>query len=223
MKKNVIIVAGGIGTRMQTEIPKQFLVLGNKPVLMHSMEAFFNYDRNINMVLALPESQFDFWKKLCTEYQFTFPHFLVPGGETRFQSVKNALNLISEGLVAIHDGVRPLVSQSTIQVTFQKAEQLGNAIPITDMTDSVRIVNKGGHAAFDRDQIKVVQTPQVFRAKEIMPAYQQAYKPAFTDDATVLEDFGKDVYLVEGNPENIKITTPGDLLIAETLLKTLKV
>lgn len=223
MKKNVIIVAGGSGTRMQSDIPKQFLVLGDKPVLMHSMKAFFSYDPNINMILALPKSQFETWRKLCTEYQFSIPHTLAPGGETRFHSVKNALKLIPEGLVAIHDGVRPLVSQSTIRLAFQKAEQNGNAVPITDMNDSVRIVNSGGHAAFNRDQIKIVQTPQVFRAEEIKAAYQQKYKPAFTDDATVMEAFGKDVFLVDGNPENIKITTPSDLLIADALLKILKV
>ncbi|MCF8370988.1 MAG: 2-C-methyl-D-erythritol 4-phosphate cytidylyltransferase [Bacteroidales bacterium] len=223
MKKNVVIVAGGSGTRMQSYIPKQFLVLGNMPVLMHSMEAFYKYNPNINMVLALPESQFDFWRKLCTEYQFSIPHNLTPGGETRFQSVQNALKLISEGLVAIHDGVRPLVSQSTIRLVFQKADELGNAVPITNMNDSVRIVNSGGHAAFNRDQIKIVQTPQVFRTDEIKSAYQQTYIPAFTDDATVMEAYGKEVFLVDGNPENLKITTPGDLLIAEALLKTLKV
>lgn len=223
MKKNAIVVAGGIGTRMQTEIPKQFLLLGNKPVLMHSMEAFFYFDPKIYIVLVLPKSQFDTWKSLCKEYQFSIPHHLGPGGKTRFQSVKNALNLISEGLVAIHDGVRPLVSQLTIQTTFQNAENLGNAVPIIDMNDSVRIVNRGGHEAFDRNQIKIVQTPQVFRVEEIKLAYQQEYKPVFTDDATVMEAYGKEVFLIDGNKENLKITTPGDLIIAEALLKTLKV
>ncbi|MEA3443852.1 MAG: 2-C-methyl-D-erythritol 4-phosphate cytidylyltransferase [Bacteroidota bacterium] len=220
MKKNALIVAGGSGKRMNANIPKQFLLLGNEPVLMHSIRAFFSYDKNINIVLALPESQFDYWKKLCSDYNFSIPHLLVAGGETRFNSVKISVEKISEGLVAIHDGVRPLVSLSTIERTFRLAKKQGNAVPIIGIDDSVRIVNKGGHAAFNRNQIKIVQTPQVFRVEEIKLACQQPYNPGFTDDATVLEAFGKEVFLIDGNVENIKITNPIDLIIAGAMINS---
>ena len=222
MKKNAVIVAGGKGLRMQSAIAKQYQLLDKKPVLMHSIEAFFTFDPNIKIVLALPEIQFDFWKDLCHKHQFSINHSLIAGGKTRFHSVKNALEEIKDGLVAIHDGVRPLVSQQTIQKCFELAEGSEGAIPVADITDSLRFVNDSGHKPIDRNKCKIVQTPQVFWAREIKQAYQQEYQKVFTDDATVFEAYGKKVVLIQGNPENIKITQPLDLALAGLLLKKMK-
>ena len=219
MEKNAIIVAGGKGTRMQSTIAKQFLVLDNKPVLMHTIEAFARFDHTMNIILALPEHQFPYWNDLCLSYPFNVHHTLVAGGETRFHSVKNALAKVNNGLVAIHDGVRPLVSQKTISDCFDLAQKNGSAIPIIDMDESVRYVDEDGNKAMNRDQVKKVQTPQVFQSNEIKLAYEQEFKATFTDDASVFEAMGHKVFLTEGNRENIKITQPEDMEIAELLLK----
>lgn len=219
MNKNVIIVAGGTGTRMESLTPKQFLLLGGLPVLMHCVNAFFQYDNRIRIIIALPVQEKNNWKQLCEKFRFVVPHQVTPGGEHRFHSVKNALQVIDDdGLVAIHDGVRPLVSVETIRNCFEKAEELGNAIPVTGSPDSVRLLNGSGSRQVDRSDVKLVQTPQVFRCSLIREAYKQNYSSRFTDDAAVFESAGGQINLVEGNPENIKITRPSDMLIAGSLL-----
>ncbi len=218
MKLYALIVAGGRGSRMGTDIPKQYLEIAGKPVLMHTIERFFTYDKSVKFIIVLPGDQLMLWDELQLKYSFNIPHEIVKGGEARFFSVKNGLEAIdSQGLVAIHDGVRPLVSIDTIKRCFETAEKLGNAIPVISPADTLRIVTHGSNAPVDRMQIKLIQTPQVFRTDLIKKAYQQDYLPEFTDDATVLEKLGETINLVEGNRENIKLTNPEDLIIAQSL------
>lgn len=222
MEKTVaLIVAGGAGTRMGASLPKQFLPLNGEPVLMHTLRAFHRFSQSMQLVVVLPSDQFDTWKELCTLHQFDLPHLLVAGGNERFFSVKNGLTAIpNEGIVFIHDGVRPLVSAETIARCYQTAVQWGNAIPVMPLTESLRETGKGDTSrAVDRSHYVLVQTPQTFRTSVIQEAYQQEYDPAFTDDASVLENLGESIHLVEGNFENIKITRPIDLIVAEALLK----
>ena len=219
MKQFVIIVAGGSGSRMKSEIPKQFMLLKNIPVLMHTIKKNFDFNSAISIIVVLPESQIDYWKKLCVDYKFTIHHTCIAGGKTRFHSVKNGLNIIAEnGLVAVHDGVRPLVSNQTIQNVFSVAEQKGNAIPCLPLNDSIRIVEGENSSAVLRSKYRLIQTPQCFSSSLIKKAFEQTYNDSFTDCASVVEAMGEKINLVEGNPENIKITTPSDLLIAESLL-----
>jgi 2-C-methyl-D-erythritol 4-phosphate cytidylyltransferase len=220
MKKYVIIVAGGSGTRMGNEIPKQFLLVNNLPVLMHTINCFLEYDLNIKIIMALPESQIVFWNELCNTYNFSKQMQIVKGGKERFESVKNALSVITgDGLVAIHDGVRPLVSVETIKLCFETAQNYGNAVPVFALNESVRKIDNEISYAVNRSEFRIVQTPQVFQIKLIQQAYMQQYCKDFTDDASVLERKGIKINLVEGNRENIKITTPVDLIIAEALLR----
>lgn len=222
MKKFALIVAGGSGTRMGTEIPKQFLELCGKVILMHSIERFNNYDRNFEIVVVLPESQFGYWNDLCQKYQFDVPHQLVAGGKTRFQSVRNGLQQIPNGaLVFIHDGVRPLVSSATIQHCEQMAIEKGNALPVMPIVESIRELDSTGSKHADRSRFRLVQTPQTFQTTLIKRAFEQTESSLFTDDASVCESMGVEINLVDGNPENIKITQPHDLKIAELLLTLL--
>lgn len=222
MHKYAIIVAGGKGERMGASTPKQFLELTGKPILMHTLEKFKQTIPSIEIILALPENQIDFWEELCYKYKFVnTPHQIVKGGETRFHSVKNALTLVKENsLVAIHDGVRPLVNSKTIETCFSEADKNGNAIPVVDVLDSLRHVSKQDNIneSVARNCYKLVQTPQCFQSELILKAYNQDFENSFTDDASVVEKLGETINLVEGNRENIKITTAEDLLIAETLL-----
>lgn len=219
MKKFVVIVAGGSGQRMGNSIPKQFLKIGNEIILMRSIKAFYNYDKNTGIVLALPKNQIEYWKNLCDEYNFDINHKIVEGGETRFHSVKNALMEIpQDGIVAVHDGVRPLVHINTIENTYKVAQEKGNAIPYIDSIDSVRIIENDDNKPFDRDKIKLIQTPQAFSCQIIHRAYKQDWNTLFTDDASVVENLGIQINLVSGNRENIKITTKTDLTIAEAFL-----
>ncbi len=220
MKKYAIIVAGGSGTRMGADIPKQFLVLGNLPVVMHTINVFKNYDDEIEIILVLPKDQFETWEHLKAQYQFKRDVQLAEGGENRFFSVKNGLAFISEpGLVAIHDGVRPFVSIETIDKCFHKADVYGAAVPVRDMHESLRFNDGSTNYAVDRSHMKIVQTPQVFKSEIILDAYNQNYKSdEFYDDASVVERNGVKIQLVEGNRENIKITTPFDLKIGEVLI-----
>jgi 2-C-methyl-D-erythritol 4-phosphate cytidylyltransferase len=205
---------------MGSDIPKQFLVTGGKPVLMHTLEAFKRFDAGINMILVLPSSQIDYWKQLCDKFGFDIQHEITSGGETRFHSVKNGLNLVSTpGIIGVHDGVRPFVSERTLQNTYRTAETKGNAVPVIDAFESVRQVTGNGNKALDRSTIKLVQTPQVFRSEQLFKAYQLPFSNGFTDDASVVEAAGYKINLVEGNRENIKITTPFDLELAKILLK----
>lgn len=221
MHKYAIIVAGGKGERMGTEVPKQFLKLAGKPIIMHTIEKFYKTFPAIEIIIALPENQIDFWKELCCKYTFTtIPHQLVNGGETRFHSVKNALILVKEkSIVAIHDGVRPLVNSKTITTCFLEAEKKGNAIPVVPVVESLRYVNKEQNEAVKRSCYRLVQTPQCFSSELILKAYQQDFDESFTDDASVVEKLGEKIHLVKGNAENVKITTAIDLIIAEALIK----
>jgi 2-C-methyl-D-erythritol 4-phosphate cytidylyltransferase len=219
MKKSVIIVAGGSGKRMGADVPKQFLLLRYKPVLMHTIERFFTYNNQINIVLVLPKEQIDTWKNLCAAYHFSVPHQIAEGGAERFNSVKNGLDkILQSGIVAVHDGVRPLVSIDTINRCFNKAEETGAAIPVIPVVDSLRKVDGETSIAVNRADYVCVQTPQCFNIDILKKAYQQGFTMAFTDDASVVEKSGNNVSLVEGNIENIKITTPQDLILAEQLL-----
>lgn len=216
--KAVVIVAGGKGLRMGGDIPKQFLPVGGKPVLMRTIDRFLEYDKNMQVVLVLPAAQQEYWCHLCEEYSFVQPHAIADGGETRFHSVKNGLALVNEGtaLIGVHDGVRPFVSTKTIGACYDKAASSGAAIPVVPVVETVRHLMPGGQSeTVPRDDYRLVQTPQVFDAALLRQAYTQAYTPFFTDDASVVETSGHDVSLVEGNRENIKITTPSDLAIAE--------
>jgi 2-C-methyl-D-erythritol 4-phosphate cytidylyltransferase len=222
MKKYVIIVAGGKGTRMDSNIPKQFLLLKNKPVLMHTIEAFYYYDLSMEIILVLPEDQLDYWKELCKMYRMKIPHRIVFGGTTRFHSVKNALQLVEENsIVGIHDGARPLVSKEVIDRTYQAVGK-GKAIcPAIPVLDSLRIRTGTGSRRVNRDLYYQVQTPQVFMAKILLSAYLKPYSPEFTDDISVVETSRRcQTIVVDGSPENIKITTPIDLIIAEALLSS---
>ncbi|MCX6258236.1 MAG: 2-C-methyl-D-erythritol 4-phosphate cytidylyltransferase [Bacteroidia bacterium] len=221
MKNYAIIVAGGSGTRMNSQTPKQFMLLGGLPVLMHCIRAFYRFDPDITIIASLPVAEKKNWDTLCKKHQFTIHHIIADGGEKRFYSVKNAFAFMGdEGLVAIHDGVRPLVSIATIRNCFEQAAITGNAIPVIAAVDSVRIQNEDGHRPFDRTALRLVQTPQVFDCRLIKEAYHREYKNEFTDDASVFESAGHTIHLVEGNTENIKITSPQDLIIAEALLNS---
>ncbi len=218
--KYAIIVAGGKGLRMGGEIPKQFRPVSGRPVLMHTLEAFYRYDPKIELILVLPESHQTYWKTLCLQYGFSIGHRIVTGGPTRFDSVKNGLDTLPDaGLVAVHDGVRPLVAQDVIGNAFAEAERSGAAIPVIEVSDSLRELTPDGKSkAVSRVLFRSVQTPQVFKTVLLKEAYRQPFCDFFTDDASVVEAMGKTVSLIKGNQENIKITTPKDLLLAEILL-----
>ena len=221
MKKHIIIVAGGKGLRMGGDIPKQFLPVCGKPVLMRTLEAFHAYDSSIHIILVLPVSQQAYWQDLCLEYQFTLAHDIANGGDTRFHSVKNGLALVEgEGLVGVHDGVRPFVSQEVIARCYEEASFKKAVIPVIGVVETVRHLNDEGSETVPRDQYKLVQTPQVFDVALLRRAYQQEFTDMFTDDASVVEALGEKVFLVEGNRENIKLTTPFDLKLAEMLCLT---
>jgi 2-C-methyl-D-erythritol 4-phosphate cytidylyltransferase len=204
---------------MNSEVPKQFLLLAGQPLLMHSIRIFHLFDPEMTLFVALPENQFDFWQQLCKDHFFKIPHQLIKGGETRFGSVKNALKQVEgDGLVAIHDGVRPLVSMEVIKRTFAEADKFGNAIPVIKMQESIREITPWSNKEVNRGNLRIVQTPQVFRKTLIKEAYTFVSSENFTDDATVVEKLGVGIHLVEGNPENIKITRPSDLRCAEAIL-----
>lgn len=214
-----IIVAGGRGERMNTDIPKQFLEIQGKPILMYTLEAFHRFDAAIQLILVLPAAQIDLWEALCIKHNFILHHRIVEGGSARFYSVKNGLAVVkSPALVAIHDGVRPLVSLETIARCFYAAEKFDAAVPVVDLVDSIRYLTGVGSQSVDRTAYKLVQTPQIFDAELLKKAYNQDFSVLFTDDASVVEATGKQIQLVEGNRENIKITTEFDLKIAETFM-----
>lgn len=206
---------------MQLPTPKQFIKLAGKPVLLHSIQAFANYNPNINIIVVLPADQFETWEKIRTEFNVTIPVQVTAGGETRFQSVRNGLSLIQEhdALVGIHDAVRPLVSQKTISGAFKSAERYGSGIPAVPLSDSIRQIESKRSVAVDRSRYAIVQTPQCFQLSILSKAYMQEYRYTFTDDASVVEADGNEVHLVDGNVDNFKLTTRVDLVVAEALLK----
>lgn len=220
MDNNIVIVAGGKGLRMGKDLPKQFIPIGGKPVLMHTVEAFYRFDNKINIILVLPSSHQDYWKQLCTEYMFDIPHCIATGGDTRFHSVKNGLELVSSGLVGVHDGVRPFVSVDLITRCYCSAQIHKAVIPVIPSADSLREMTDDVHShIIDRSRIRLVQTPQVFDSQLLKEAYKAQYKNSFTDDASVVESFNCTIHLVEGEAGNIKITTPFDLKIGEAILE----
>lgn len=221
LAKYVVIVAGGKGLRMGVETPKQFMLLDGLPVVMQTVNQFIKALPEIKVILVLPADQLESWKKLCLKYNFTAEVELTTGGETRFHSVKNGVAKITgEGLIGIHDAVRPLVSAATIQRTYAAAEQLGNASPVIAINDSIREVDSQGNKMVNREKYKIVQTPQVFQADLIKKGFQQEFRESFTDDTSVIETLGEKVNLVEGNFENIKLTRPIDFLLAETFIRS---
>lgn len=220
----VIIVAGGKGLRMGGDIPKQFLPVAGLPVLMHTIKRFLAYNKQIKVILVLPVNQQDYWRQLCCEYSFNEPHLVADGGETRFHSVKSGLSLVSNnahGVVAVHDGVRPFASVQTIARCFEEARRSGAAVPVVPVVETLRHL-KGGEGVCSetvpRGDYRLVQTPQTFSVALLKEAYCQPYTGFFTDDASVVESLGHNVSLVEGNRENIKLTTPIDLAVAEMLV-----
>ncbi len=219
-KKYVIIVAGGSGIRMNRAVPKQFIELQGIPMLMHTIRKFARAIPEINIVLVLSLPYRKQWETLCKKHNFVIPHQLADGGETRFHSVKNGLAIVPEDcLVGIHDAARPLVNKQTIMNTFNAAQQKGNASPAISLNESIREVVKGNNKAVDRNNYFIIQTPQCFQSGLIKKAFLQEYNPVFTDDASVLEAMGEKINLIEGNRENIKITTPQDLIIAEAIMQ----
>jgi 2-C-methyl-D-erythritol 4-phosphate cytidylyltransferase len=217
MNKYAVIVAGGCGSRMQTELPKQFLTINGRPILMYTLEKFAT--DNIQLILVLNVDYHEYWNKLCSEYSFNIPHTLVKGGTSRYQSVKNGLKLVAEkSLVAVHDAVRPCIKRAHILFAYQEAEKYGNAVLAVKPSDSVRKVEHEKSVAVPRNDYYLIQTPQVFLTDKLKKAYKEPYRNEFTDDASVLEFMGETIHLIEGDSSNIKITYPDDLLIAQGLL-----
>jgi 2-C-methyl-D-erythritol 4-phosphate cytidylyltransferase len=217
--KYAIIVAGGSGQRMGSKIPKQFLTMRGRPVLMHTIEAFYNFPEKIKLILVLPGDHINTWKGLCEQYQFKIPVTLQTGGPTRFQSVLKGLNLINGGgLVAIHDGVRPLVDRELIERSFQTAQKFNSAVASIPLKNSIREILTDGSRSVDRHHYRLVQTPQTFKLELIKQAYQNARHDSFTDDASVWETAGHPVTLIDGSEKNLKITTIQDLVVAEMLM-----
>lgn len=218
MERSAIIVAGGSGKRMGAAVPKQFLLLGGKPVLCRTIEAFWRFDGGMQLVVVLPSEQIEPWRELCSKHGFTLAHTVVPGGTERFHSVHEGLRHVRhDGLVAVHDGVRPLVSTELIGRCFSAGATHGAAIPVVPLHASVREVEGLRSRAVDRSKLRMVQTPQCFRAPLLRKAFELPYEPAFTDEATLVERTGAEVYLVQGDERNIKVTTPIDLRVAEAL------
>jgi 2-C-methyl-D-erythritol 4-phosphate cytidylyltransferase len=218
--KYSIIVAGGSGSRMKSDMPKQFLCIAGKPIIIITLEKFLSVKDN-TVILVLPKSSFEYWENLKSGFSKEIQNIqVVEGGKTRFQSVKNGLKAITtdDGLVAVHDAVRPFVSVETIEKTFETSLQLKSAVVYVDSKDSIRMITNKGNEAVDRSKIKIIQTPQTFDLKLLKEAYLLEEKSTFTDDASVFEDFGKTIHLVEGDYTNIKITTPEDIALAEFLM-----
>ena len=214
----IIIVAGGKGLRMGTDIPKQFLPIGGKPVLMRTIERFREYSADLQIILVLPKAQQAYWKELCQKHNFTVIYQLADGGETRFHSVQHGLAMIpddDEGVVGVHDGVRPFPSIEVSRRCYDTARTAKAVIPVIPVVETLRHISEGTKP---RGDYRLVQTPQCFDIQLLKAANQQAYNDGFTDDASVVEAFGFDITLVEGNRENIKITTPYDMKIAEVLI-----
>lgn len=222
MQKSVIIVAGGSGTRMQQSLPKQFIEILEKPIVVHTIEAFLAYDQSISVVLVLPTAHFNTWRAFAERFFPNTTIHLAAGGATRFQSVKSGLRVVNDGLVAIHDAVRPLISPQVIAESFFSAEQKGSGVVMVPLKDSIRRKVEGKTVAEDREAFFAVQTPQTFRVAQIKKAFEQAELETFTDDASVYEHAGMLVSPIIGEYTNLKITTPEDLLLAEAILNQRK-
>lgn len=219
-KKIAVIVAGGAGLRMGSAIPKQFMEVGGKPVLHHTINAFRTAYPDVQIVLVIPEAHSAYIAPLLVSFDAPPSLTIVHGGETRFHSVKNGLAAITQpSVVFVHDGVRALLSAELIRRCYEGALAKGNAIPAIGVKDSLREVDDEGNISVDRSRFRIIQTPQTFISEQLLPAFDQPYDPLFTDEASVVERFGEEVHLVEGEERNIKITRPLDLAIAEVFLK----
>lgn len=224
MERFAILVAGGQGLRMGGDVPKQFLPLGGQPVLMHTIDRFREVFPDMHIIVVLPQGQHDYWHDLCRRHHLEGGFLTAPGGDTRFHSVLNGLNAIpadvSEGLVGVHDGVRPFVSRDTLRRCYDEAARSGTAVPVVPVVETLRHVSPDGESmTVPRGDYRLVQTPQVFSLALLRQAYRQPYAPQFTDDASVVEALGERITLVEGNRENIKLTTPADLLLAKGIME----
>lgn len=224
MERFAILVAGGQGLRMGGDVPKQFLPLGGRPVLMHTIDRFREVFPDMHIIVVLPQGQHDYWHDLCRRHHLEGGFLTAPGGDTRFHSVLNGLNTIpadvSEGLVGVHDGVRPFVSRDTLRRCYEEAARSGTAVPVVPVVETLRHVSPDGESmTVPRSDYRLVQTPQVFSLSLLRRAYRQPYAPQFTDDASVVEALGERITLVEGNRENIKLTTPADLLLAKGIME----
>lgn len=224
MERFAILVAGGQGLRMGGDVPKQFLPLGGRPVLMHTIDRFREVFPDMHIIVVLPQGQHDYWHDLCRQHHLEGGFLTAPGGDTRFHSVLNGLNAIpadvSEGLVGVHDGVRPFVSRDTLRRCYEEAARSGTAVPVVPVVETLRHVSPDGESmTVPRSDYRLVQTPQVFSLALLRQAYRQPYAPQFTDDASVVEALGERITLVEGNRENIKLTTPADLLLAKGIME----
>ena len=222
MRKAVIIVAAGSGSRMNSTIPKQFMELNGKPILMHTIQRFYEYNPEILIIVVLPENEIETWNALLKKYTFSIPHTIVKGGTKRFHSVKNGLEILSEHcIVGIHDGVRPLCTPVLIRRCFDEAEKNSNAVPTIQITETVREVTNEENYVIDRKNLRTIQTPQCFDSILLKKAYQNSEAENFTDDAGVFERTGNKIHLIEGEKSNIKITVKDDLVIASALEKEL--
>lgn len=222
MDRYAILVAGGKGLRMGSDIPKQFLPLRGRPVLMHTIDVFRRTYPDIHIILVLPREQQDYWRQLCGQHDYDVELCVADGGETRFHSVHNGLSQIPDGargVVGVHDGVRPFVSPETIRRCYEAAEECGAVVPVVPVVETVRqVLADGSSMTVDRNAYRLVQTPQTFDIQLLKKAYGQPFDPFFTDDASVVEAMGHPIKLVEGNNENIKLTNPADLKLAEGMV-----
>ena len=218
-KQAVIFVAGGTGTRMGSPLPKQFLTLNNTPILIHTLRNFYSFNRNFEMIVVMHHDYISFWKDLCLQFEDVPEHTVVAGGEERFHSVKNGIEAVSSDVkhIAIHDAVRPLVSHETLTRCFNALNEHNAVVPAIPINDSIREVHGVLNKSVDRSLYKRIQTPQCFESTMLKEAYSKPFSPLFTDDASVVEANDHSVFLVEGNLENIKITSPIDLIVGESL------
>lgn len=214
-----IITAGGVGKRMKTKIPKQFLLLKGKPILMHTITCFYDFDNDAQIILTLPSDWWDYWEELCRDYDFTVKHEIEEGGKERFHSIQKALKKAKGDIIGVHDGVRPLVSQKTIKDCIEKLENHKAVIPVLPLKESLRKGSPNRNQSADRKNYFTVQTPQCFYADIIKNAYDTEFQEYFTDDASVVEESGGNITMIIGNEENIKITSPMDLKVAEVLIR----
>jgi 2-C-methyl-D-erythritol 4-phosphate cytidylyltransferase len=219
MDISVIITAGGTGKRMGSEIPKQFMEVAGKPILFHTISLFHQFNKSTQILVTLPESWLDYWDELINTYQFDVPHEVIAGGQERFHSIKNALQHCNEPIVMVHDGVRPLVSLETLKRCIEALETFNAVVPVVPVKESLRKVSGRKSEALIRKEYCNVQTPQCFEKSVLEKAYSQEYHDGITDDASLVEQCGEFIHLVDGNDENIKITTPMDLILADALLK----
>ena len=218
-KIGVIIVAGGSGSRMKSNTPKQFIAINGKPLLQYTIDRFFNWNPNIDLVLVLPETEIDTWKNLVAKNKYSMNYRICGGGKERFDSVKNGLDLLENELIMIHDGVRPFVSDPTLDRCLDTVNSSGSAIPVVPLVDSIRKITNDTSQPVDRTSLRLIQTPQCFKKEWLKKAYQQSFSVDFTDDASVIQKAGFPINLVEGNRENIKITTIDDLKLIEFYLR----